>query len=194
MGGGSGRAGANLLLLLLLATHVCSSPVPEAARHARHANLTHHTDPTRPRSMAPAHHTLGTPAPHTHEPGKAATSVGRGRGWRRRGRGKIEYTLEVLPSPASREEAESGRLASQVTVEAQLLPWLLDGDIGGRPRCVEASLASKAAHQALQHQPPPAGVSVVILPPPPGELLPLLTPPTHIRPNIPHHPAILDTL
>ncbi|XP_042237492.1 uncharacterized protein LOC121876461 isoform X2 [Homarus americanus] len=183
MGGGSGRAGATLLLLLVVAAHVCPAPVPEATHHAhaRHGNLTlltaaparlRHTQDasTRPYylqdALTSSHHphVAGTASTPAHETAHGALH---GRAGGRRGRGhSVQYTLDLLPSPASGEVEEDARLASQVTVEVQLLPWLEEATLGGRAGCVHVDVVSKAAHLALQHQPPPAGVSVVVLPPP----------------------------
>ncbi|XP_071536423.1 LOW QUALITY PROTEIN: uncharacterized protein [Panulirus ornatus] len=139
MWGGSGRAGTDLLLLLLLVcchAHPSLQPTPQ--------------DATRP-------HEGVTPTP-AHSPGGGR----RGRG------GGVQYTLDVLPAPASSEEGvvgEGGKLASSVRVEANLLPWLLGGG-PNQPACLDPTLASRAAHTALHHNPPPAGVSLTILPPP----------------------------
>ncbi|KAK3867046.1 hypothetical protein Pcinc_027460 [Petrolisthes cinctipes] len=86
------------------------------------------------------------------------------------GRREVQYTLDLLPQPASTEteDREGHRLTSQATVEAQLLPWAVGAATGGGPGCIKIDVALRAAHLALQHQPPPAGVSVVVLPPPPG--------------------------
>ncbi|MPC52577.1 hypothetical protein E2C01_046449 [Portunus trituberculatus] len=142
MGVGSGWAGPLMLLLLLLACR--ASPTITSARRPRLLNLSRVARP--PTSPA------GLPVPLA--------------------RGQMQYTLDLLASPASREgtdEHEDARLASQLTVEAQLLPWAVGVGAGGGMGCLEASVATRAAHLALQHHPPPAGVALLVLPPPPGE-------------------------
>ncbi|XP_045130310.1 uncharacterized protein LOC123515600 isoform X2 [Portunus trituberculatus] len=140
MGVGSGWAGPLMLLLLLLACR--ASPTITSARRPRLLNLSRVARP--PTSPA------GLPVPLA--------------------RGQMQYTLDLLASPASREgtdEHEDARLASQLTVEAQLLPWAVGVGAGGGMGCLEASVATRAAHLALQHHPPPAGVALLVLPPPP---------------------------
>ncbi|XP_042865177.1 uncharacterized protein LOC122248886, partial [Penaeus japonicus] len=88
----------------------------------------------------------------------------------------VEYTLRLLPPPVSREGgAADPRLASHLTLEAQLLPWAVGTSMGGSDGgvragiggCIDVGAAMRAAHLALQRQPPPAGVALVVVPPPP---------------------------
>lgn len=142
MGVGSGWAGPLMFLLLLLASR--ASPTTTPARRPRLLNLSRVARP------------FASPvAPHAPP-----------------ARGQVQYTLDLLASPASREgvdEHEDAKLASQLTVEAQLLPWAVGVGAGGGMGCLETSVAARAAHLALQHHPPPAGVALLVLPPPPGE-------------------------
>lgn len=141
MGVGSGWAGLLMLLLLLMAARAAPTATP-----SRLPDLSNLSRVARP------------PAPPAPPPGPAP-------------RGQVQYTLDLLASPASREtdEHENARLAARLTVEAQLLPWTVGVGSAGGLGCLEGPLAERVAHLALQHHPPPAGVALIVLPPPPGK-------------------------
>ncbi|KAK7086469.1 hypothetical protein SK128_005627 [Halocaridina rubra] len=192
---GIGRGWAGIIFLFLLATCISNTPIPNPPKrpHFRHGNISLSRTPTstpRPHSPLknyPTYYNKSTPM--THDPvvvntrdsspnsknsqsssfSSSPSSSSSSSTSSTRPRNKVQYTIDLLASPISGEsvfEEDTLKITSHITVEAQLLPWGVDTTVSGRGGCIDIAVATRAAHLALQRQPPPAGVSLVIVPPP----------------------------